>query len=286
MSDGDKVQHRVGGAAEGGVQHQSVAEASRRQELPGAPTLARQLDGPGARAPREDEPGREDGGHGAVAGQRQTQALREATHGIRSEQARAGAAGGTGVVFELGQFVRADSAAEVCPHRLEHVFVLDPPASVIARQHGPAGDDGGRQVEAGRGHYHAGHDFVTVGDEHQPVEGVSPGHDLHRIGDHLAAREGVVHPFVIHREPVAHADNVELGGYPPGLVHPVLDLLRYRTQVHVPRDKLVEGVRHADQRASFVATHPTSPGTGPRRLQRSARRGRSRPCRNLRRRVA
>ncbi len=245
--DGDEMKHRVGGATQGRVQHQGVAQTGGGQEAAGAPPLADHLDCLGAGAPGQGQPRGERRGDGGVTGQGQSQALGQAAHGVGGEEAGARAARGTGGLFEFAEFVRAHLAAEEGAHPLEHVLVLDPPAPVVAGQHRPSRDHHRGQVEAGRGHHHAGHHLVAVGDQHQSVEGVSLGHDLHRVGDDLAADQRVVHALVVHGQAVADADDVELKRQAAALVDPVLDLLGDAAQVHVPRHQLVEGIGDADE---------------------------------------
>ena len=75
-----------------------------------------------------------------------------------------------------------------------------------------------------------------------------------RVGDDLARHQGVVHALVVHGQPVAHADDVELQRDAAALIHPVLDLLGDGVQVHVPGDELVVRVGYADERPLGVVT--------------------------------
>ena len=70
----------------------------------------------------------------------------------------------------------------------------------------------------------------------RPSRRVRPGHDLHRVGYDLAADQRVVHALVVHGQPVAHPDDVELHRDAAPLVHAVLHLLGDGAQVHVSGD--------------------------------------------------
>jgi hypothetical protein len=54
---------------------------------------------------------------------------------------------------------------------------------------------------------------------------MGPGHDLDRVCDHLAAYQRVVHALVVHRQSIAHTDDVELERDATGLVYAVFDVL-------------------------------------------------------------
>ncbi len=237
------------------VEQPSAASSTRAlprlagvRKSPGAPPGARRFHRPDAGLPRQRQPRGVDGGDGRVARQSQAETLGEATHGVGGEQSGARPAGGAGGVFELIELGGGDAAPEVRAHGFEDVLVLDPPSAVIPRQHRPAGDQRHGQVHPGGRHHHAGHHLVAVGYQHQAVHGVGPGHDLHRVGDDLAAHQGVVHALVVHGQPVADPDDIELEWDPPGLIHAELHLLGDGAQVHVAGDELVERIGHPDER--------------------------------------
>ncbi len=86
----------------------------------------------------------------------------------------AGAAGGADRVLQLAELLGGHVALEVLAHALEDLGQADFAALVVAGQHGAAGDQHHRDVEPRRGHDHAGHDLVAVGDEHQAVQRRAP----------------------------------------------------------------------------------------------------------------
>ena len=69
VGDGDEVQHRVGGAAQGRVEHQGVRQAGAGEEAAGGPAPAHHFDRLGAGAPGQRQTRRERRRDGGVAGQ-------------------------------------------------------------------------------------------------------------------------------------------------------------------------------------------------------------------------
>ena len=56
---------------------------------------------------------------------------------------------------------------------------LGPLADDLARLHGPARNEDDRNVEAHRGHQHAGGDLVAIGDADQGIGAVGIDHKFH-----------------------------------------------------------------------------------------------------------
>ena len=121
------------------------------------------------------------------------------------------------------------------------------PASI-----GAAGDEHAGNVEAQRGHQHAGRDLVAVGDADHGVGAVRVHHVLDAVGDQVARRQRVEHAVVAHRDAVVHRDGVELTGNAAGPA----DLLAHQpaeiAQVDVAGHELHEGIHHRDDRLAEV----------------------------------
>lgn len=106
---------------------------------------------------------------GAVARQSQPDGFGKAVHGICREHAGAGAAAGARAFLDLTQLVFIDEARAQFAHRFKNAVQI---GVVVARKHGAAADDDGRNVQAQRGHEHARHALVAVGDKNESVKGV------------------------------------------------------------------------------------------------------------------
>ena len=102
LRDGREVQHRVGGAAEGHVEHHAVVDGALVDDLAGGEVLLDQLHDLHAGLLGQADALGVDGGHGAVSGKRDAQGLGEAADGVGGEHAGAGAAGGAGGLLEPG----------------------------------------------------------------------------------------------------------------------------------------------------------------------------------------
>ncbi len=148
-----------------------------------------------------------DRGNGAVAGKRDAQGLGEALDGISGEHARAAAAGGAGGVLEVIHLLLGHGAGGDLACGIEQgIQVGLASVPVVAGEHRAARDHDGGDVDAAGRDEHAGDHLVAGRDDDHAVEGV-PVHDaLNAVGDDLAAREGVLHAFVVHRDAVAYAD--------------------------------------------------------------------------------
>ena len=151
-----------------------------------------------------------------------------------------------GASFELVELLTGHGAHLDLADGLEDRDEIDVLPLEEARQHGASADDDGRDVEPGRGHEHAGHDLVAVGDEDEAVERICHRHRFDRVGDELPGAQGVFHPFVTHDDPVADADGEEFQGRSPGDAHPGFDRLGDLVEVEVARDDLVGRVGDPD----------------------------------------
>ena len=267
VGDGQQVQHRVGGTAQGHVHGEGVAEGGGGEDVQWPDIAGQKLHDLHAGLFGQRDAAGVNGGDRSVAGQAQAQRFGEAVHGVGGEHAGAGAAAGAGhplqpIQIGFGHLAPADRA-----HGHEDVGQVHGPTVQAAGQHGPAADDDGRQVEPGGSHQHTGDDLVAVGDEHQGVEGVGLGDDLHRIGDELAAGQGVLHARVVHGQPVADADGIALEGRATGHADAGFDRVGDLAQPDVAGDRFVIRVDHADEGLVYFPV-----GTAQRPQQRAVRR--------------
>ena len=165
-----------------------------------------------------------DGENGAVAGQRHAERFAQAVHRVGREHAGAGTAGrdrrsarasckSAAVILPacssptpLNTEIRSDfcAAGRRCAGQVAVRRLLRD-----AGRHRAAADEDGRDVEAHRGHQHAGHDLVAVRDADHAVEAMRADHGLHAIGDQFARGQRILHAAVAHRDAVIHADGVE-----------------------------------------------------------------------------
>src|SRR5690554_2309301 len=146
------------------------------------------------------------GYNGAVARQGQSQRLVEAVHGVGGKHARAGAAGGTGILFH-GQHVGvADAVVGSHHHRVDQIQGL---AVVLARFHRSTRYKNHGDVQAHGGHKHAGGNFVAVADADHGVGLVGVDHVFYAVGDQIARGQGIQHAVVSHSDAVVDGDGVE-----------------------------------------------------------------------------
>ena len=261
LGGGQQVQDGVGGAAHGDVQAHGVLEGGlggdgARQDG-GVVVL---VVGPGdlddlvADALEELAAVGVGGQQGAVHGQGQAEGLGEAVHGVGGEHARAGAAGGAGQALDGADGLIGHGGVGGVHHGVDEVELAGGAVGGghLARLHGAAGDEDGRDVEPHGGHEHARGDLVAVGDAHEGVGAVGADHVLHGVGDEVAAGQGVEHAVVAHGDAVVDGDRVELLGQAPG----GLDLGGHEApdvaQTHVAGHELGEGVRDGDDRFAEV----------------------------------
>ena len=92
----------------------------------------------------------------------------------------------------------ADLPGVELPHRLGDRGEAGPSAVDAPRQHGPAADKNGWNIQPRRRHEEAGDVLVAVGDHHQGVEAVGQDHGLGGVGDEVPGDQGVFHPLVAH----------------------------------------------------------------------------------------
>jgi len=248
VGDGGDVEDRVGGAAQGHIHGDGVLEGGEGGDVPGFDVFLQELHDLHARLFGQAAPGGVDGQDRPIARQAEAEGLGYAVHGIGGVHSGAGAAAGTGAIFDGVQFLLGNLPGFDLSHALEDADEVDGLAFELARQHGAAADEDGGDVQAQGGHEHPGDDLVTVGDHHQGVEGVGHGHGFDGIGDEFPGSQRVFHPCVPHGDPVANPDGRKLHRRPAGEPNPRLDVVGDDPQVDVARDDFVGGVDDADDR--------------------------------------
>ncbi len=177
-----QVQYRVGAAAQGHVAGHGIAHGLFRDDVPGTQVAPDQFQNLHSGFFGQSDARGRNGGNGAVARQGQPNGFRQTVHGVRREHAGTGAAAGAGAFFHFAQFSLVDEARAQFAHSFKNAVEI---GVVVACQHGAAADDDGRNVQAQRGHEHAGHAFVTVGNEHEPVKRMGRGHNLYGVSDNF-----------------------------------------------------------------------------------------------------
>ena len=195
----------------------------------------------------------------AAAGQAHAQGLGQTAHGIGCAQHGAGANAGQGGLLDLHQLVFGEPAGLGAANQLPHVGESDRlHVLVLSREHGPARDDDGRDVQPHGDHQHAGDDLVAAGEHHHAVELMGLDHVLGGVGDEFPAGQGIAHPFVPLADAVADGDGAELPGDAPRLDDPLLNEVRQLPQVEVAWYHLSERVDHCDH--GFAQVLPVQTG--------------------------
>jgi len=199
------------------------------------------------------------GHHGTVARQGQAQRLGQAVHRVGGEHARAGTAGRTGRAFDLGQVGLRHLVIGGHHHGVDQVEFLDLDGFGLrigqahaASFHRAAGDEYHRNVQAHRGHQHAGRDLVAVGNAHQRVGAVGVDHVFDRVGNHIAAGQRIQHAVMAHGNAVIHSNGVELLGYTTRSFDLPRHQLTQVLEVHMSRHELGERVGDRNDRFAEV----------------------------------
>ena len=244
--DGRDVEHGVGGAAQGHVHRHGVDEGLQGGDVPGQDLAVHHVHDLEAGFLGQADAGGVHRRDGAVAGQGQPQGFAQAVHGVGGEHAGAGAAAGAGAFSQFLELIFADLAGLDRAHAFKdrdqvHLLALE-----AAGQHGAAGDQDGRDVEAQGRHEHARDDLVAVGHQDQAVHRMGRGHDFDGVGDDLPGGQGIFHALMMHGQAVADADDPELQGGAAGQAHPGLGGLGDLVQVDVAGNEFVEGIGHPD----------------------------------------
>jgi len=242
------MQGGVGGAGDGHVHVYGVDKRVHCKDGAGAHVFVNQRHAPHAGPLGQRQPLAVIGRHGAVAGHGYAQGFGQAVHGVRREQAGAGAAAGAGVEREFFLLRLGHIPAFNMTHGFNACAVIGGVGAVVAGGHRAAGHHYGGNVHSGGRHYCSGDGLVAVYDEHQPVQPVGHGHGLYAVGNELAAGQGVHHALVGHGYSVADGYGRKFHWYAACGGHAQLYRLGYAAQVKMAGDYLVEGVYDTDKR--------------------------------------
>ena len=253
LGDGGEVQHRVRGTAEGHIAFHGVMDGGLRDDVLDADALLQKLHDLHAGMLGKTQALGVHGGDGAVAGKRDAQSLAQAVHGVGSEHAGAGSAGGARGVLEVLELLFGHGAGGNLAGAVEKRVQVGGDAlrapGLMAGEHGAAGDEHRGDVHAQRAEQHAGDDLVAVGDAHGRIEGMALDGALEAVGDGFARHERVMHAVVVHGDAVAHADGGDLEGHAASHVDAGLHGFADLIEVVVTGDDVVAGVEHRDKRA-------------------------------------
>ena len=130
------------------------------------------------------------------------------------------------------------------------------PSRDLVGDHGPSGEDQGRDIQSCGAHQHAGDDFITRTQEHHPVEMMGPCHGFCRCRNHIPLGQDILHPQHLGH-PVAGGRHSEFGRRPPCCPNPFFHILGQFLERFMARIHIVPGIHDADQR--FVDILPPVP---------------------------
>ena len=248
VRDREQMQDRVGRAADRHLAGQCVAECSRGQNIARLDVLLDQLHDLHAGVLRQMNACGGNGRGRAVARQRHADRLRQAVHRVCGVHACARAAARAGIALSFVERRLVHHAGLVCADRLEGLGQRNLLAAEMACEHRAAGNQNGRDVQAGRRHQHARNDLVAVRDEHQAIELMRLCERLNAVRDQLAARQRILHADVAHRDAVADADRRNEHRRAACHANAGLDGVRDLVEVDVTRDDLGICGNDADDR--------------------------------------
>ena len=161
VGDGGDVEEGIGGAGDGGMDHDGILKGFPGDDVPGAKALLCKLQDPAARRLCHVPKVGAHGGHQGRAGKHQAQSLTHDLHGGGGSHKAAGTAGGTGMVLVPGELVIGDLPTG-------GLGGID--ADLLQGQqvgtgvHDTAGDQNGGHVDAADGHEVGGDRLVAAGE--------------------------------------------------------------------------------------------------------------------------
>ena len=254
VSNRQGVQHGVGRTAHRHVQRHSVLERLLGRNGAGQNRLVillvvalRQLNDAAASIQEQLLTSNLSSQGGAVTGQRQTNRLIQAVHGVRGEHTRTRTAGRARILLNLSERSVTDAIVNSHHHGVNQVeAVLNNTLNALTGLHGAAGHKDSGDVQAHSRQKHTGGDLVTVRDADQGVGTVRVHHVLDRVSNQVAGRQRVEHPVVAHRDTVINGDGVEFLGDAASLTDSAGDQFTHVLQVHVTGHELGERVRDSN----------------------------------------
>ena len=137
----------------------------------------------------------------------------------------------------------------------------------LARFHRAARDEDHGNIDAQRGHKHAGRDFVAVRDADHRVSAMGVDHIFDAVRNQLAGRERIKHAVMAHRDPVIDRNRIKFLGDTARFFDFARDQLTQILQMDVAGNELGEGIDHRDNRLPEILVFhacgaPKAAGTG------------------------
>ena len=247
MRDGGQVQTGIGRAAGAGNDARRVFQRFAGDDVARAQ--------PGGKQPHH----RLAGGHTILVaglvrcgcargiGQRQTDRLGHAGHGVGGELATASPRAGAGDAFDDRQCLVRQIARLMLAHGLEHILHGDILAIEAAGQDRAAIDEHRWHVQPHHRHHHARQRLVTTGKAHQRVVAMAAHGQFDRVGDRIARSEAGAHPFMAHGDAIGHGDGREFTRRAAAVLDADLDGLRLTVERDVARCRFVPAGGNADE---------------------------------------
>ena len=194
MRNSQGVQHGIGRTAHSHIQRHSVLEGFLGGDRTGQNGLVillivalRQANDALTRLQKQlftRDLGRK---RGTVAGQRQTDRLVQAVHGVCGKHTRAGTTRRAGVLLNLGERGIAHGIVYRHDHRIHQIqAVLHNAFNALAGFHRAARNENCGDIQAHRRQEHTGGDLVAVRDTYERIRAVSVHHVFDRVGNEVA----------------------------------------------------------------------------------------------------
>ena len=263
LGHGGDVEEGVGGAGDGGMDHDGVLKGLHGDDVPGSQALSGQLHNLGAGPVGRLLQVLAGGRHQGRAGEHQAQGLGHDLHGGGGAHEGTGAAGGTGVLLVPGELPGVDLPPLVLggvdAHLLQGEQVLLDVLHLLTQGigvHDAAGDHDGGHVHPADAHQVGGHALVAAGDEHAAVKGGGPGMDLDHVADGVPAGQGVVDAVVALGHTVTDVGGEVAGRLAAVVLHAGHRLLHQAQQMGTARVAVAEGALHHDLGLGQVLHRP------------------------------
>ena len=248
MRDGRQMKHGIGGAAQRHIHGEGVQESLLRHDIPGTDIFLHQLHDLHARMLGKADSLGINRRNGSISLQAHSQRLRQTVHGVRRIHAGAGATGGAGLLFVLGQLFHRHGSRRHAANRLKHGGKAGLVAAHMACQHGAAGNEDRRNVHSGRRHQKPRHVLITVGDHHQAVKPMRHGHAFRAVADQISGHQGIFHADMSHGNAVTDGNGRKHEGRSARHCHSQLHSFNDLIQIHMSRNDLIVGAHNPDQR--------------------------------------
>ena len=246
-SDGDQMDHRVGGAANGCQCFDGVFKSFTREDGGEFLVGMHHLDDATACIAGQHIATAVHSGVGGVAGQTHAQGLDHAGHGGCCAHGHAVAV--AAVHAALG-FKEVSQLQGACTNLLAHAPHAGTGAKLLATpfavEHGAAAHTNGGQVNAGRAHDERWGGFVAAHEQHHAINGVAANAFFHVHAGQVAVKHGGG-----AKQGLTQRHDGKFKGKATGLVDPDLDLLCQGAEMRVARREFAESVANTDDGAAI-----------------------------------